>query len=94
MPSKDSAQQNVLQGFGPDFEEDFKENQSISIASYSTSQQLPSPVCLTCIQSLHPSKAPDPDYLIVAKESSAPCLIMPLFNNAKMVLGWCWVLKL
>jgi len=41
VPSKDSAQQNVLQGFVPDFEEDFKENQSISITSYSTSQQLP-----------------------------------------------------
>ena len=52
------------------------------------------PLFWNLIQSLHPGKAPDPDYLIVAKESSALCSIMPLFNNAKMELGWCWVLKL
>jgi hypothetical protein len=91
MPNKDSTQQNLVDEFAPDFENDLAPQMSVPVISSHASQHVPPGAIIipdqfeTYIRSLRPGETPDPNQLIVAKESSALRAIQPLVDNTLRV---------
>jgi hypothetical protein len=87
IPNKDSAQQNLINEFTPDFESDFTPQLSTFAIPPRTHQHPPAGATIipdhfeTYLRSLRPGESPDPNQLIVAKESSALRAIQPLVDN-------------
>jgi hypothetical protein len=87
IPNKDSAQQNLINEFAPDFESDFTPQLSTFAIPPRTHQHPPAGATIipdhfeTYLRSLRPGESPDPNQLIVAKESSALRAIQPLVDN-------------
>jgi len=87
IPNKDSAQQNFVDEFAPDFENDFTPQLSNSTIPSCINQHPPPGATIipdhfeTYIRSLSPGETPDPNQLIVAKESYALRAIQPLVDN-------------
>ena len=87
IPNKDSAQQNFVNEFAPDFENDFTPQLSNSTIPSCINQHPPPGATIipnhfkTYIRSLSPGETPDPNQLIVAKESYALHAIQPLVDH-------------
>jgi hypothetical protein len=91
LPNKDATQQNLTEGFAPDFENDFTPQLSNSTIPSRINQHPPPGATIipdqfeTYIRSLSPGETPDPNQLIVAKESYALRAILPLVDHTLRV---------
>jgi len=91
IPNKDSTQQNLTEEFAPNFENDLTPQLPMPAISPHINQHPPPGATIipnhfkTYIHSLSPGETPDPNQLIVAKESYALRAIQPLvYHNLRI----------